>query len=146
MICGCGPTEAKLLSYLSQISIPNVVLGREADINTDPRGIALDDDGIRYPQGIGIYDSIYSEIGSRMGRFNFIGGTETVSKRNPFFSLDYSTISVVCICRMRPLIVSESWWNQSYRFLSQATRTRKEPPEDDVEYHVLRFENRVDRF
>ncbi|KAB8235631.1 putative monooxygenase [Aspergillus alliaceus] len=110
VICGCGPTEAMLLNYLSQMSISNVILEREADISTDPAGI-------------GIYDPIYSEIGSRMGRFNFIGGTETALKRSPF-SL-YST-----------MIGGAG----HIGLLSQATQTRKKLPEEDVEYHVLRFE------
>ncbi|KAE8384594.1 hypothetical protein BDV23DRAFT_176941 [Aspergillus alliaceus] len=36
VICGCGPTEVMLLNYLSQMSISNVILEREADISTDP--------------------------------------------------------------------------------------------------------------
>lgn len=64
VICGCGPTGAMLSAYLGQMSVPNVVLEREAEITTDPRGIALDEDGIRFLQGAGIYDSIFSEIGS----------------------------------------------------------------------------------
>ncbi|KNG87893.1 monooxygenase [Aspergillus nomiae NRRL 13137] len=91
VICGCGPTGAMLSAYLGQMSVPNVVLEREADITTDPRGIALDEDGIRFLQGVGIYDSIFSEIGSCMGRFNFIGGTEPVLKKSPFLALNYST-------------------------------------------------------
>ncbi|GAB1207665.1 hypothetical protein APSETT445_006390 [Aspergillus pseudonomiae] len=91
VICGCGPTGAMLSAYLGRMSVPNVVLEREADINTDPRGIALDEDGIRFLQGVGIYDSIFSEIGSCMGRFNFIGGTESVLKKSPFLALNYST-------------------------------------------------------
>lgn len=31
---------------------------------TDPRGIALDDDGIRLIQGLGLYNHIFTEIGS----------------------------------------------------------------------------------
>lgn len=64
VICGCGPTGAMLSAYLGQMSIKNVVLEREADITTDPRGIALDEDGIRFLQGLGIYDGIYTEIGT----------------------------------------------------------------------------------
>jgi 2-polyprenyl-6-methoxyphenol hydroxylase-like FAD-dependent oxidoreductase len=64
VICGCGPTGAMLSAYLSQMSIKNVVLEKEDDITTDPRGIALDEDGIRFLQGLGIYDGIYTEIGT----------------------------------------------------------------------------------
>lgn len=64
VICGCGPTGAMLSVYLGRHSVRNVVLEREPDITTDPRGIALDEEGIRLIQGLGIYDKIYSEIGT----------------------------------------------------------------------------------
>ena len=64
VICGCGPTGAMLSAYLGQMSIPHIVIEKEPEITTDPRGIALDEDGIRSLQGIGIYDQIYSEIGT----------------------------------------------------------------------------------
>ena len=64
VICGCGPTGALLGAYLGQMSVPSVILEKEADITTDPRGIALDEDGIRLLQGAGLYDSIYTEIGT----------------------------------------------------------------------------------
>lgn len=64
IICGCGPTGALLAAYLGQMSVSNVILEKEANITTDPRGIALDEDGIRLLQGAGIYESIYTEIGT----------------------------------------------------------------------------------
>lgn len=64
VICGCGPTGAMLSAYLGKFDVPNIVLEREAAITTDPRGIALDEDGIRLLQGLALYDKIYSEIGS----------------------------------------------------------------------------------
>lgn len=64
VICGCGPTGAMLSTYLGQMSIRNVVLEKEPDITIDPRGIALDEDGIRLLQGLGIYDAIYTDIGT----------------------------------------------------------------------------------
>jgi 2-polyprenyl-6-methoxyphenol hydroxylase-like FAD-dependent oxidoreductase len=48
---------------LSQYSIPHVVLEKDCEVNADPRGIALDEDGIRCLQGCGIYDKIFTEIG-----------------------------------------------------------------------------------
>lgn len=75
VICGCGPTGAMLSAYLGRHSVPNVVLEREPDITTDPRGIALDEEGIRLVQGLGIYDKIYSEIGTCMHAcFHAAGG------------------------------------------------------------------------
>ncbi len=64
IICGCGPTGALLSAYLGRASVHNVVLEREPDITTDPRGIALDEDGVRLLQGLGFYDQIFTDIGS----------------------------------------------------------------------------------
>ena len=64
IICGCGPTGAMLSGYLGRYSVDNVVLERGENITTDPRGIALDEDGIRLVQGLGIYDRIFTEIGT----------------------------------------------------------------------------------
>lgn len=64
LICGCGPTGAMLSGYLSRMGIENIVIEKEPQITTDPRGIALDDDGIRYLQGLGLYEHIFSKIGS----------------------------------------------------------------------------------
>ena len=111
VICGCGPTGAMLAAYLGQMSIPHIVIERESDITTDPRGIALDEDGIRMLQGIGIYDHIYSEIGTcehaskthhhyptdvrtGMAKFKFIGGTEKRLDKNAFLEMDYGTVSI----------------------------------------------------
>ena len=64
LICGCGPTGAMLSGYLGRIGIRNIVLEKEPDITTDPRGIALDDDGIRALQGLGLYEHVFADIGS----------------------------------------------------------------------------------
>lgn len=42
LICG----GALLSAFLGQMKVPNVILEQEPDITTDPRGIALDEDGI----------------------------------------------------------------------------------------------------
>lgn len=64
VICGCGPTGALLSAYLSRMSIRHIIVEKEKDITHDPRGIALDEDGIRLLQGVGLYDKIYTEIGT----------------------------------------------------------------------------------
>lgn len=64
LICGCGPTGAMLSAFLGRANVANVVLEKEPGITTDPRGIALDDDGIRLLQGLGLYDAVFSDIGS----------------------------------------------------------------------------------
>ena len=64
VICGCGPTGAMLSAYLGQMNFPHIVLEKDGDITTDPRGIALDEDGIRLLQGVGLYGSIYTDIGT----------------------------------------------------------------------------------
>lgn len=63
IICGCGPTGAMLSVLLSQHSVPHVILEREDDVTVDPRGIALDEDGIRCLQACGIYNKIFTDIG-----------------------------------------------------------------------------------
>lgn len=65
-VIGCGPTGAMLSAYLGRMSVRNIVLERDAEISTDPRGIALDEDGVRLMQGVGIYDKIFTEIGQCM--------------------------------------------------------------------------------
>ena len=63
LICGCGPTGAMLSGFLGRMNVPNIVLEKESDITTDPRGITLDDDGIRLLQALGLYEHVFSEIG-----------------------------------------------------------------------------------
>lgn len=63
IVCGCGPTGAMVSVLLSQYSIPHVILEKDVEVNRDPRGIALDEDGIRCLQACGIYDKIFTEIG-----------------------------------------------------------------------------------
>ena len=65
VIVGCGPTGAVLSANLSRQGVRTVVLEREPTIPTDPRGIALDEEGIRTLQGLGLYDKVYTEIGRR---------------------------------------------------------------------------------
>lgn len=64
IICGGGPTGALLSALLGEADVPNVVLEQSPDITTDPRGIALDEDGIRALQALGLYDRIFTQIGS----------------------------------------------------------------------------------
>lgn len=63
IISGCGPTGAMLSTLLGRYRVPNVVLERDPIITQDPRGIALDEDGIRHLQACGIYDKIFTDIG-----------------------------------------------------------------------------------
>lgn len=62
IICGGGPTGGLLSALLGRMNVPNVVLERAAEITTDPRGIALDEDGIRLLQAIGMYDRVFTRI------------------------------------------------------------------------------------
>ncbi|KAL2206005.1 FAD/NAD(P)-binding domain-containing protein [Sarocladium strictum] len=91
VICGFGPTGAMLSALLSQFAVPHVVLERDLEVNQDPRGIALDEDGIRYLQACGLYGKVFTEIGQCMGRFNFVGGREPDLSREPFMIMDYNT-------------------------------------------------------
>ncbi|KAL2825362.1 hypothetical protein BDW59DRAFT_161839 [Aspergillus cavernicola] len=109
VVCGCGPTEALLSGYLSRMNVKHIVLEKESGITTDPRGIALDEDGIRLLQGIGIYRQIYSEIGTCMHLFKFIGGTQKDLHRKAFVEMDYATSEggtghVGFICHRQPAL------------------------------------------
>ncbi|KAJ9610395.1 hypothetical protein H2200_005172 [Cladophialophora chaetospira] len=107
IICGGGPTGTVLSALLGAMKIPNIVLEREKDITTDPRGIALDEDGIRILQSIGIYDKIYTDIGSCMEIFNFVTGSESNLYKKPLLNMDYTTTEggtghVGFICHKQP--------------------------------------------
>ncbi|ETN41349.1 uncharacterized protein HMPREF1541_03284 [Cyphellophora europaea CBS 101466] len=91
VICGGGPTGAMLSALLGLFRVPNIVLEREEGITTDPRGIALDEDGIRTLQAIGVYDKVFTEIGSTMTRFNFVSGSHNDFYKQPFLSVNNST-------------------------------------------------------
>ncbi|KAJ5730398.1 monooxygenase [Penicillium malachiteum] len=92
LICGCGPTGAMLSGYLGQLEVNNIVLEKEAAITTDPRGIALDDDGIRYVQGLGLYEHFFTEIGSSMSKCHFLSGAEKNLQMKPFLSFDIGSV------------------------------------------------------
>ncbi|CAM1508577.1 Fc.00g054250.m01.CDS01 [Cosmosporella sp. VM-42] len=91
IVCGCGPTGAMVSVLLSQYSIPHVVLEKDVEVNADPRGIALDEDGIRCLQACGIYEKIFTEIGQCMGNFRFVGKVHHDLSAKPFMMMDYST-------------------------------------------------------
>ncbi|KIM95300.1 hypothetical protein OIDMADRAFT_45231 [Oidiodendron maius Zn] len=92
IICGCGPTGALLSANLSRLGVKHVVLEREEGITTDPRGIALDEDGIRIVQGIGKYEELFTDVGKVMGYFRFIGGGRGLNVK-PFLQINYNTIT-----------------------------------------------------
>ncbi|KAN0120294.1 FAD/NAD(P)-binding domain containing protein [Hyaloscypha variabilis] len=107
LICGCGPTGAMLSAHLGRLGVNNVVIDLEPSITTDPRGIALDEDGIRLLQSLGLYDAVYSEIGSCMGSFNFIDGKQADLSKKPFMRMNYRTSEggtghVGFICHSQP--------------------------------------------
>lgn len=107
IICGCGPTGAMLAANLRRLGVKSTCIEKESGITTDPRGIALDEDGIRAVQGIGIYDKIYHDIGQCMGTFNFVGGVHNDLYRRPFMAMDYTTSEggtghVGFICHKQP--------------------------------------------
>jgi 2-polyprenyl-6-methoxyphenol hydroxylase-like FAD-dependent oxidoreductase len=65
LIVGCGPTGALLTALLGKFEVQNIVLEKQPDITDDPRGISLDEDAIRLLQEFGLYNKIYTEMGSR---------------------------------------------------------------------------------
>lgn len=99
LICGCGPTGALLAGYLCQMGVTSIVLEKDSNITVDPRGIALDDEGIRILQGLGLYKHVFTEIGACVDQVNFIGGTNNDLNRQPFLTFDmvsvrYSTLDI----------------------------------------------------
>jgi 2-polyprenyl-6-methoxyphenol hydroxylase-like FAD-dependent oxidoreductase len=109
IISGCGPTGAMLSAQLGLLGVGSVCLERQQGITYDPRGIALDEDGIRALQSIGIYDQIHTDIGQCMGKFNFIGGVHNNLQQRPFMALDYGTSEggtghVGFICHKQPAL------------------------------------------
>ncbi|KAJ5365229.1 monooxygenase [Penicillium concentricum] len=88
LICGCGPTGAMLSAYLGRLGVRNIVLEKEPTITTDPRGIALDDDGIRLMQGLGLYEHIFTEIGSCIPKIRFVSGVHQNLHAKPFLHFD----------------------------------------------------------
>ncbi|VUC22234.1 unnamed protein product [Clonostachys rosea] len=91
LVCGCGPTGAMLSVLLGRYGVQNIVLERDLEVNVDPRGIALDEDGVRYLQSCGIYDKVFTEIGQCMGNFQFVGGVHHDLRRRPFMVMNYNT-------------------------------------------------------
>lgn len=113
IICGCGPTGALLSALLGRLRVKHIVLEKELDITTDPRGIVLDEDGIRIAQGVGIYKHLFEDVGSgkvpplksmakyqvrasdifctAMSMFRFIQGGQGLHVR-PFLQFDYRTV------------------------------------------------------
>src|ERR1700743_1758353 len=90
IICGCGPTGALLSSLLGRLAVKNVVLEREKEIATDPRGIALDEDGIRLLQELGFYGKIHTEIAQHIGWTFFTSGKHGLMTR-PFLGMNLGT-------------------------------------------------------
>lgn len=90
IICGGGPTGALLSAYLGKMDVSSILIEKEHDIVTDPRGIALDEDGIRTLQSLGLYDKVYSDIGAHMGWLHFISGKDGL-RTKPFVKVHLST-------------------------------------------------------
>ncbi|KPI43783.1 3-(3-hydroxy-phenyl)propionate/3-hydroxycinnamic acid hydroxylase [Cyphellophora attinorum] len=90
LIVGCGPTGAMLSGLLGQFGIQNIIVEKQPAITDDPRGITLDEDGIRILQGLGLYDKIYTDIGTSLGVVNFITSRNNLHER-PFLRMDMDT-------------------------------------------------------
>ncbi|PWY75026.1 monooxygenase [Aspergillus heteromorphus CBS 117.55] len=89
----CGPYRAKIkIIETTDVIICGCGLTEPA-ITTDPRGIALDDDGIRFLQGLGLYDNIYTK--TCMGNFGFVSGADCDMHKKPILALDYNTTAGV---------------------------------------------------
>ncbi|OAP61174.1 hypothetical protein AYL99_03375 [Fonsecaea erecta] len=108
IICGCGPTGALLSGLLGRMCVKNVVLEKELEIVTDPRGIALDEDGIRLLQELGLYKQVHGEIGQHIGWTLFTSGKNGLMTK-PFMKMNLSTTEggtghVAAICHKQPVM------------------------------------------
>ncbi len=90
IICGCGPTGALLSGLLGRFNVKNVVLEREKEVVTDPRGIALDEEGIRLLQELGLYDKIHGEIAQHIQWTYFTSGKQGLMT-TPFLGMNLGT-------------------------------------------------------
>jgi 2-polyprenyl-6-methoxyphenol hydroxylase-like FAD-dependent oxidoreductase len=90
IICGCGPTGALLSGLLGRSSVNNVVLEKETEVVTDPRGIALDEEGIRLLQELGLYGKIHTEIAQHIEWTYFTSGKHGLTTR-PFLGMNLGT-------------------------------------------------------
>ncbi|KAK5995929.1 3-(3-hydroxy-phenyl)propionate/3-hydroxycinnamic acid hydroxylase-like protein [Cladobotryum mycophilum] len=103
VICGCGPTGAMLSGYLGRMSVSNIVLEKEPTVTTDPRGIALDEEGLRLVQGLGVYEHVFRDIAS------FCGGRHYDLSTKPFMFMNYESTEggtghVGFICHKQPIL------------------------------------------
>lgn len=87
-IIGGGPSGTMLSALLSQKhNIPNVVLEREAAIPADPRAFSMAEYGIRFLQMVGLYDQIYSNIGSPTTWIRFWSSRTKDINQTPFLNV-----------------------------------------------------------
>ncbi|KFZ13759.1 hypothetical protein V502_06464 [Pseudogymnoascus sp. VKM F-4520 (FW-2644)] len=92
IICGCGPTGALLSANLGRLGVRHLILEKESGITTDPRGIVLDEDGIRSLQGVGKYEELFRDVGKSVGMFRFIEGQKGLTCK-PFLQFNQDTIT-----------------------------------------------------
>ncbi|EWG48620.1 hypothetical protein FVEG_08324 [Fusarium verticillioides 7600] len=88
IIVGGGPAGLALGLSLARLKIHSVILEKEAEITTDPRGVFLTGDAIRILHSLGIND--LAGIGHEIPHVNFHRGAFNVS---PFFSIRIGDIN-----------------------------------------------------
>ncbi|KAF5720240.1 monooxygenase [Fusarium globosum] len=88
IIVGGGPAGLALGLSLARLKIHSVILEKEAEITTDPRGVFLTGDAVRILHSLGINDLM--GIGHEMPHLNFhLGAFNTP----PFFSIRIGDIN-----------------------------------------------------
>lgn len=91
VICGAGPTGALLSALLGRMDVPNILLEREEEIATDPRGIALDEEAIRLIQSIGKYHRVHKEIALCQDLRCLNTGQQRDLHKQPFLRFDLTS-------------------------------------------------------
>ncbi|KAB5554729.1 hypothetical protein GE09DRAFT_1032756 [Coniochaeta sp. 2T2.1] len=87
IIVGAGPAGLALGLALGKFRVHSVILEREKDITTDPRGVFLTGDTIRILYDLGIGDDIFN-IGHEVDAVNF---HHSSFKNKPFLCLNIGT-------------------------------------------------------
>lgn len=88
LIVGGGPSGTMLSAALSKkFNIQNVVLEKDTEIPPDPRAFSLTEYGVRFLQMVGLFDHVYSDIGSPTTWIKFFPGRQPDVNKTPFLNI-----------------------------------------------------------
>ncbi len=82
VIAGAGPTGLAAANLLGLAGIPALLIERNAHLHTFPRAIAIDDDGLRICQAMGISEAISQHVQFDLN-VHYLSGTHYLAKVAP---------------------------------------------------------------